>query len=85
MDDALESISAEAAGSSARSSAIGRSSAARTGLSWQRVKTIEANGFRARSHVRTGTKAARTVLTGHSGLVDDLLRRDVAYPQESCP
>ena len=53
----------------------------RTGLSRQRARTIKANGFKAKPHGNAGAKHGTTVLTGHAGLLDDLLRRGVTNSQ----
>ena len=81
IDEALESMAAEAAGEFDPQSCNLAEFCRRTGISRQRARTIKANGFKVRPHGRTGTKAARTVLTGHTGLVDDLLRRGVTNSQ----
>lgn len=49
----------------------------RTGLTRSRARTVRAHGFRALPHGNSGRRAAPGVLTGHTGLVDDLLRKGV--------
>lgn len=77
IDEALESMAAETAGEFDPQRCNLAEFCRRTGLSRQRARTIKANGFKVRPHGRLGTKAARTVLTGHTGLVDDQLRKGV--------
>ena len=43
----------------------------RTGLSRSRARTIKGHGFKVLPHGNSGRRAATTVLTGHTGLVDD--------------
>lgn len=81
IDEALESMAAETAGEFDPQRCNLAEFCRRTGLSRQRARTIKANGFKARPHGRLGTKAARTVLTGHTGLVDDQLRKGVTNSQ----
>lgn len=81
IDEALESMAAEAAGEFDPQRCNLAEFCRRTGLSRQRARTIKANGFKVKPHGRLGTKAARTVLTGHTGLVDDQLRKGVTNSQ----
>lgn len=81
IDEALGSMAAEAAGEFDPMSCNLAEFCRRTGLTRQRARTIKANGFKARPHGRTGQRAATTVLTGHTGLVDDLLRKGVTNSQ----
>lgn len=53
----------------------------RTGLMRSRARTVKAHGFKALPHGNAGRRAATTVLSGHTGLVDDLLRRGVTNSQ----
>ena len=53
----------------------------RTGLSRSRARTIKGHGFKALPHGNSGRRAATTVLTGRTGLVDDLLRKGVTNSQ----
>ncbi|MEQ2995977.1 hypothetical protein AAAX31_06295 [Collinsella sp. CLA-ER-H5] len=53
----------------------------RTGLTRSRARTVRAHGFRALPHGNSGRRAAPGVLAGHTGLVDDLLRRGVTNSQ----
>lgn len=81
IDEALESMAAETAGEFDPQRCNLAEFCRRTGLSRQRARTIKANGFKVGPHGRLGTKAARTVLTGHTGLVDDQLRKGVTNSQ----
>lgn len=53
----------------------------RTGLTRSRARTIKAHGFKVLPHGNSGRKAETTVLTGHTGLVDDLLGKGVTNSQ----
>lgn len=53
----------------------------RTGLTRSRARTVRAHGFRALPHGNSGRRAASGVLAGHTGLVDDLLRKGVINSQ----
>lgn len=53
----------------------------RTGLTRSRARTVRAHGFRALPHGNSGRRAAPGVLAGHTGLVDDLLRKGVINSQ----
>lgn len=53
----------------------------RTGLTRSRARTVRAHGFRALPHGNSGRRAASGVLAGHTGLVDDLLRKGVTNSQ----
>lgn len=53
----------------------------RTGLTRSRARTVRAHGFRALPHGNSGRRAAPGVLAGHTGLVDDLLRKGVNNSQ----
>lgn len=53
----------------------------RTGLTRSRARTVRAHGFRALPHGNSGRRAAPGVLAGHTGLVDDLLRKGVTNSQ----
>lgn len=81
IDEAPEPMAAETAGEFDPQRCNLAEFCRRTGLSRQRARTIRANGFKVRPHGRLGTKAARTVLTGHTGLVDDQLRKGVTNSQ----
>ena len=48
-----------------------------TGLSRARLRRLKANGFIVKPHGRTGKKAEVTVLTGYTGVIDDLLRKGI--------
>ncbi len=49
----------------------------RTGISRSRLRRYKKDGFIIKPHGRTGRKAEVTVLSGYTGLLDDLLRRNV--------
>lgn len=53
----------------------------RTGLTRSRARTVRAHGFRALPHGNSGRRAATGVLAGHTGLVDNLLRKGVTNSQ----
>lgn len=53
----------------------------RTGLTRSRARTVRAHGFRALPRGNSGRRAAPGVLAGHTGLVDDLLRKGVTNSQ----
>ena len=49
----------------------------RTGISRKTLRNLQKNGFREKSHGNKGKKRNKTVLTGFTGMVDDLLRKGV--------
>lgn len=49
----------------------------RTGLSRSKLRHLKENNFIVTPHGRTGMKAATTVLTGYTGVIDGLLRKAV--------
>ena len=49
----------------------------RTGISRKKLRRLKENGFKEKPHGLTGRKAAVTVLTGFTGIIDDLLRKGV--------
>ena len=49
----------------------------RTGISRSRLRRYKKDGFIVKPHGRTGRKAEVTVLTGYTGLLDDLLRKNI--------
>ena len=49
----------------------------RTGISRSRLRRYKKDGFIIKPHGRTGLKAEVTVLTGYTGFLDDLLRKNV--------
>ena len=77
IDEALDSMAAEAGDGFDPQRCNLAEFCRRTGLSRQRARTIKANGFKVKPHGRLGLKAANTVLSGHTGFVDDQLRRGV--------
>jgi len=48
-----------------------------TGISRQRLRTIQRNGFKNLPHARTGVKSKRTVLDGYTSIIDNLLLKGV--------
>ena len=81
IDEALGAMAAEAAGDFDPQGCNLAEFCRRTGLSRQRARTIKANGFKAKPHGRLGLKLANTVLSGHTGFVDDQLRKGVTNSQ----
>jgi len=51
--------------------------ARRTGLSRFKLRTLKKNGFTVKAHGLVGRKAETTVLSGYTGVIDDLLRDGV--------
>ena len=49
----------------------------RTGISRKKLRRLKANGFRMEPHGLTGKKSEVTVLTGFTGIIDDMLRKGV--------
>lgn len=49
----------------------------RTGITRARLRRLKANGFIVKPHGRIGKKATTTVLTGYTGIIDDLLGKGV--------
>ena len=49
----------------------------RTGISRARLRHLQKTGFVSQPHGRIGKKAPVTVLTGYTGLLDELLRSGV--------
>ena len=50
----------------------------RTGISRARLRRLQKTGFVSQPHGRIGHKAASTVLTGYTGLLDELLKSGVS-------
>ena len=77
IDKAIEDMAREAGDSFD----IGRINLAefsrRTGITRSRARTLKAKGFRVMPHGRCGMRAEATVMTGFTGVVDDLLRQGV--------
>lgn len=48
-----------------------------TGLTRSKARTLKSKGFKVTEHGRCGRKAAMTVMTGYTDIVDDLLMRGV--------
>lgn len=49
----------------------------RTGISRGKLRKIKADGFVVLPHGRTGSRAEKTVLTGFTGIIDNLLKHGV--------
>lgn len=49
----------------------------KTGISRHKLRRLKNDGFIVQPHGNTGRKAEETVLTGYTGVVDDLLKRNV--------
>lgn len=49
----------------------------RTGIPRKKLRRLKKNGFQEKPHGLTGKKAEVTVLTGFTGIIDDLLRKGV--------
>ncbi len=49
----------------------------RTGISRAKLRRIQGDGFVDKPHGLTGRKAKVTVLTGYTGIIDDLLRKGI--------
>lgn len=50
----------------------------RTGISRKRLRRLKSNGFVVTPHGRTGLKAGQTVLSGYTGIIDNLLRSNTS-------
>jgi transposase len=81
IDKALEEMAAEAGEGFEPQACNLADFCRRTGLTRSRARTIKNHGFRVLPHGNSGRKAKTTVLTGHTGLVDDLLRKGVTNSQ----
>ena len=49
----------------------------RTGISRKRLRKLKEDGFVVKPHGLSGTKKEKTVLTGFTGIIDDLLKKGV--------
>ena len=49
----------------------------RTGISRSRLRTLKRNGFVLKDHGRTGKTASHTVLSGFTGILDNLLKKGI--------
>ena len=49
----------------------------RTGISRKKLRRLQKNGFKEKPHGLAGRKAAKTVLTGYTGIIDDMLRKGI--------
>ena len=81
IDKALEEMAAEAGEGFDPQACNLADLCRRTGLTRSRARTIKGHGFRVLPHGNAGRKAGTTVLTGHTGLVDDLLGKGVTNSQ----
>ena len=50
----------------------------RTGLTRVQLRRIKANGFLVVPHALTGRKAASTIISGYTGVIEDLLKKNVS-------
>ena len=50
----------------------------RTGLTRAQLRRIKANGFLVVPHALTGRKAVSTIISGYTGVIDDLLKKNVS-------
>ncbi len=50
----------------------------RTGLTRAQLRRLKSMGFQVKPHALTGRKADNTIMSGYTGVVDDLLRKGVA-------
>lgn len=81
IDEAIEGMRAEAGDGLDLDEINLAEFSRRTGLSRSKARTLKAKGFRVTPHGRCGMHAKTTVLTGFTGVVDDLLRKGVANSQ----
>lgn len=81
IDKALEEMAAEAGEGFDPQARNLAGFCRRTGLTRSGARTIKGHGFRVLPHGNTGRKAGTAVLTGHTGLVDDLLGKGVTNSQ----
>ena len=49
----------------------------RTGISRAKLRRFKENGFVFKPHALEGRKAPRTILTGYTAILDDLLRKGI--------
>ena len=49
----------------------------RTGITRGKLRRLQKNGFVVKPHGRMGLRQKKTVLTGFTGVIDDLLKRNV--------
>ena len=50
----------------------------RTGLTRAQLRRIKTNGFLVVPHALTGRKATSTIISGYTGVIDDLLKKNVS-------
>lgn len=50
----------------------------RTGLTRAQVKRLKKNGFQIIPHALTGRKADATIISGYTGVINDLLKKGVS-------
>ena len=53
----------------------------RTGISRKKLRNLRDNDFKEKPHGRIGKKNEKTVLSGYTGIIDDLLRKGSASCQ----
>lgn len=81
IDKALEEMEAEAGDGFDPQTCNLAEFCRRTGLTRSKARTLKKHGFKALPHGNSGRKAENTVLAGHTGLVDDRLRKGVTNAQ----
>ncbi len=50
----------------------------RTGMTRAQLRRLQKNGFQITPHALTGRKADTTIISGYTGVIDDLLRKGVS-------
>ena len=50
----------------------------RTGMTRAQLRRLQKNGFQITPHALTGRKAETTIISGYTGVIDDLLRKGVS-------
>lgn len=50
----------------------------RTGMTRAQLRRLQKNGFQITQHALTGRKADTTIISGYTGVIDDLLRKGVS-------
>ncbi len=50
----------------------------RTGITRAQLRRLKKNGFRVVPHALTGRKADTTIISGYTGVIDDLLRKGIS-------
>ena len=77
IDNVLDEMAREAGDSFDLSKVNLATFSARTGLSRSKARTLQTKNFKVTPHGRCGLKSKTTVLTGYTGVIDDLLRKGV--------